>query len=269
MASPTRSRADGFPPLANVAWWQQRSASNLAAFYEHWARALERRRVRWDDALAVDMQCPAPIFNSVALLRPLEPGQADDLSRRLSRFYAEQPGAPWVLWSAWPSSELLTRGFEPLLRLPLMVRLPGAALPAPPPELRIVEVTDAATMADAERVAIEGYPLPELQPARIGAMFDARSLGGPLRMWVGYLAGRAVATASALIDEQVTGIYVVATLPEARGRGYGAAITAHAAAAAPALPTVLEATASGYPIYARLGFTEVTCYDLWVKRRST
>lgn len=144
---------------------------------------------------------------------------------------------------------------------------PGGLLPAPPPRLRIMEATDAATVADGERVAIAGYPLPELQPAQRGALFDARGIGGRLRMWVGYREERAVAVATALLDETVLGIYAVATLPAVRGQGYGTALTTQALAAAPALPAVLEATAAGYALYARLGFMELARYELWTTSR--
>lgn len=267
MASPLRPDGGGAPPLSAVEVWRQRSAANVAAFFEQTARALDRRWAHWDDAWAVDLQCPNPILNGATLLRPPDPARVSDLIGRLSRFYAQQPGAPWVVWSAWSPFGMQSLGFEPLAVLPLMVRLPGTVLPAAPPELRVVEVADAATLADAERVAIDGYPLPELQPVRIGSLLGARGLGGHLRMWVGYLDDRAVATASALADEHINGIYVVATLPDVRGRGYGTALTAHAVASAPALSAVLQATEHGYALYARLGFTDVAPYTLWMKSR--
>lgn len=269
MASPITSGAGGLPLMSDVAAWQERSAANVAAFFEQLVRAMDRRWTHWDDAWVADMQGQSPFFNSATLLRPLDPPAATDLIDRLSHFYAAQPGAPWILWSAWPASasDLRGRGFELLAQLPLMVRPPGGALPAPPPLLRIVEATDAATLADGEQVTIDGYPLPELQPVRTGSLFDARGVGGRLRMWVGYLDERAVATATALIDEAVNGIYTVATLPDVRGRGYGTALTAQALAAAPALPAALEATDAGYSIYARLGFMEVARYELWWKPR--
>jgi GNAT superfamily N-acetyltransferase len=201
------------------------------------------------------------------LLRPLEAAHVDDLVARVRQFYAERPGAPWVLWSAWPSPDLQPWGFQLIGSPALMVRLPGTPLPPTPPELRIVEVTGAATMADFEQVFIEGYPVPELQSLGSGALYDARVVGGDLRLWIGYVGDRPLITAAALHDEYVNGIYMVATLPGVRGRGYGTALTAHAVAFAPALPAVLEATEDGYPIYARLGFSEVARYALWLKPR--
>jgi GNAT superfamily N-acetyltransferase len=225
---------------------------------------------RWmdgDDVWAADPQCPNPIPNGATLFRPLEMQQDDALLMRLGQFYAEQPGAPWVLWSPWPSPDLQPWGFQSLGRVPLMVLLPGSALPTAPADLRFVEVTDAATLADFERAFIDGYPLPELQPARAGVFYDERVLGGALRLWVGYLGNQPVTTSAALADEAVNGIYCVATIPAVRGRGYGTAITAQAVAAYPSLPAVLQSTDLGYPIYERLGFREVARYGLWLKPR--
>lgn len=148
-----------------------------------------------------------------------------------------------------------------------MVRLPGGKSPPAPPELRIVQIDDAATLADAERVVIEGYPAPELQPFRPGAMWDTRILGGPLHIWVGYADGRAVTTGMAYVDERVTGVYVIATLEQARGHGYGAAITARCIAVDPLKPAVLQASDLGQPVYRRLGFVDVAPYTLWVRLR--
>jgi ribosomal protein S18 acetylase RimI-like enzyme len=130
-----------------------------------------------------------------------------------------------------------------------------------------VEVANAATLADFERAAITGYPAPDMLPVQTGALFDARLLGGPLRLWVGYVDDRPVTTAAALVHNAMNGVYLVATVPEARGRGIGTAMTAQAVAAYPSLPAVLVATEMGEPIYRRLGFTEIGRLGGWVKPR--
>jgi hypothetical protein len=130
----------------------------------------------------------------------------------LTGFYGAAAGGPWLLWSAWPTPGLSAWGFQLVGHPPLMVRLPGSAPPPLPPELRIVEVHDAASLADAEQTLIEGYPAPELQPFRPGALWDTRILGGPLHIWVGYAGERPVTTGMAYVDERVTGVYVIATL---------------------------------------------------------
>lgn len=246
--------------------WLRRSAANLAAFWEHGPRAMGQRWARWGDAAAADPQSPHPIPNSATLLRSIDPEEAPELVERLRRFYGERPGAPWALWSAWTMPDLQAWGCELVGQPPLMVRLP-AEIPPAPPELRIVEVADATTLADFEAVFINGYPLPELQPVRVGSLYDTRVLGDRLRLWVGYFGDQAVSVAGAYVGDDLTGVYGVATLPEARGHGYGAAVTARAAAADPSLPAVLQSSDMGYPVYARLGFVHIARCDLWVAPR--
>lgn len=50
-------------------------------------------------------------------------------------------------------------------------------------------------------------------------------LNTPYRSYVAYWDGKPVSTAAVLFGTEVAGIYTIATLPEARGKGFGAAVT--------------------------------------------
>ena len=83
----------------------------------------------------------------------------------------------------------------------------------------------------------------------------------PLRNWVARLDREPVAAAALFVGGGVAGIYNVCTVPEARGRGIGTAVTAVAldAAVADGLDlAVLGASDMGFPVYSRLGFREVS-----------
>lgn len=244
-----------------------RTARNAAGFWEHMARAKGRYWAHWDDIWAADAQSPGPILNTATLLQPLHTARIADLVARVDGFYAQRPGGPWMLWSAWPCPDLRPWGFQLTGILPLLIRLPGGVLSPAPAELRIVEVADAATLADFERAFIAGYPVPDMRQSPAGALLDERILGGPLRLWLGYLDGCPVTTARSHVDEAVNGIFAVSTLPTERGHGYGTAITARAIAASPLLPAVLEASDLGFPVYQRLGFREIGRSTRWVKAR--
>jgi GNAT superfamily N-acetyltransferase len=81
----------------------------------------------------------------------------------------------------------------------------------------------------------------------------------PVHHYIAWEAGRPVACSSLYLGAGVAGIYDVATLPEARGRGIGAAITEQPVLVARAQGydvAILHATPMGDPVYRRLGFRE-------------
>ncbi len=83
----------------------------------------------------------------------------------------------------------------------------------------------------------------------------------PLTNWVARLDGVPVAAAALFVAAGVAGIYNVCTVPEARGRGIGGAVTVAAidVGARLGLPiAVLGASDLGFPVYHRLGFREVS-----------
>jgi GNAT superfamily N-acetyltransferase len=254
------------PAPDNTETWRVLCARNTAAQWEHSVRAMGQRSMRWDEVWAADPGSPSVFPNSATLLRPLAEASAAALVARLDAWYAVSPGGPWMLWSAWPTPDLGAHGMRLMGHPSLMVRLPGA-LPAAPPELRIIEATDARALRDFNTVMIDGYPIHELQTPG-GRLVDERALGGPMRFFAGYLGDEPVTCAASYIGEREVGIYMVATLAHARGKGYGGAVTAAAVATAPDLPVTLQASDAGQPVYRRLGFQTVTDFTLWFKPRA-
>ena len=243
--------------------WQTAAAKNLAEAWLTPAEAQGQRTQREATVWLADSDLPHPFMHSATLLAPLGEGDALEFVARLRRFYAAGTGDSWALWSAWPTPDLRPFGGIFVGQPPLMVR-PAGPIPPAPPELAIREVTDAAALVDFERTFIEGYPIPELQPFQAGRLFTPPVLGGDYRLWLGYAGGRPVTCAIAQVSAGVVGVHLVATLPEARGRGYGAAITARAASTAPDLPAVLQASDLGRPVYERIGFRVHSRFDLWI-----
>lgn len=75
--------------------------------------------------------------------------------------------------------------------------------------------------------------------------------------FIAYEGDEPVSTATAIINEGCV-FFLVATMPEARRKGYGEAVVRHALQTAYAATgirrTVLHATEAGYPLYLRLGY---------------
>ncbi|MFN8468676.1 MAG: GNAT family N-acetyltransferase, partial [Caldilineaceae bacterium] len=91
-----------------------------------------------------------------------------------------------------------------------------------------------------------------------------------LRRYVGYLNGVPVAASGLVLQAGVAGIFAVATLPHARGKGIGGAMTRvpllDARAEGYAVGT-LQASEMGYPVYKRLGFETVCGIELYLLPR--
>jgi GNAT superfamily N-acetyltransferase len=203
------------------------------------------------DARSADLGSPFRFDNAVVLLRPLS--DLDSVVARARSFFT----TPWVLLSAWPTPDLSGLGLRLVGHPPLMFR-PPAPWPSSPPELRVVEVDGAKALGDFERTLVTGYPLPEAS-----AVFDPGLVGEVLRLFVGYVAGEPVSVAGAAVNHGIVEVDWVATLPHARGRGYGAALTMAAAGIAPGLPALLLASDAGRPVYQHLGFIDLLRTTMW------
>lgn len=241
------------------------SAINMAGYWEHAPLMMDGRYARWADVRAADFCSAFPLLNSATLLAPLTPDAAPDLVTRLSTFYGEATGAPWVLWSPWPTPDLMAHGCTPIGEPPLMLRREHPVRDAPL-ELRVDEALDARALRDWEDVLKDGYPVPESREHG-EVWYDERILGGPNRLWVGYVDDVPVAASAAYTGAGITGVYSIATMEAARGRGYGAAVSDVAAACVPGQPAVLQSSDLGYHVYERIGFRTISRYSLWLGQR--
>ena len=235
-------------------------ADRLAAM----ADGVGGRLRRTPEAAYADPHSAFVFDNGVVLLQP--PGVADihRVVREALAFYP--PERTWILFSAWPLPDLVRSGLELVGHPPFLLRSPAPFLRPDPPGSRIVEVRTHQELADFERVLVEGYPMPEG-----GAIIDHRLLGGAIRLWVGYDGangeggGRAVAVSGAHVAHGLVEVDWVATLPEMRGRGYGAALTGRALSCRPDLPAVLVASDDGRRLYERLGFLAIHRCTVWLR----
>ena len=232
---------------------------NSADRNKHHAEALDGVYREWDDVVTADLGAPTAFGNQAILLQPLTEANTEDVIARVRSGFS----GGHVIFSAWPTPDLGSYGYGLIGHPPFMVRPTGGSAPMRPAELVVDEVTNAASMEAYERVFIEGYPVPELDAHEPGHLLGARFLGGVARLWVASVDGRAVAGSMAINSRGLVAVEMVATLPDARGKGYGAAVTATAALSEPNLPSALIASDDGRGVYERLGFLPISRFTLW------
>ncbi len=165
---------------------------------------------------------------------------------------------------------LLAHGFtygspEPGMAADLLALPEDRPVPA---GLTIERVRDERDLALWTRTLATGFGEGEREAAWVGEMYRRIGLDdrAPWRHYLGRLGGEPVATASLFLGAGVAGIYFVFTVPQARRRGIGAAITLAALREARALGYrigVLGSSAMGYGVYQRLGFREYCAFGIY------
>lgn len=220
------------------------------------------------------VSCGAPMArHNTAHLRPPLVATAAAIERA-EQFFA-QPRLPYsVEFRDRPGPEQTEA--ESLLRSAGFVRteapVPGMALapirfaPPPPDPLRIERVETDAQREAFVRTAAVGFGF----EAAAGALIFTRGfLDRPeVQAFIGSVGDEVVATSMLFQSGAVAGIYWVATLPDWRARGFGAAITwasVDAGARAGCRVASLQASTMGRPVYARMGFAHALDYVRYMK----
>jgi GNAT superfamily N-acetyltransferase len=212
-----------------------------------------------------------PWFNGVLCSRPPAAGDTAFVENNLTFFQSHS--TPAITW--WLSPDQRPTEWAPYLQahgFHFDDSTPGMALvldvlPAEltlPPGLEIVHVKDAATLKTWVDVFAEGYPIPiEVKDPLLTLLINL-GLDLPVRNYLGYLDGVPVVTSNMYLGAGVAGVMFVATLPPARGKGLGAAMTLaplYEARQLGFLAGILQSSQMGYPVYQRLGFQHLCAME--------
>jgi GNAT superfamily N-acetyltransferase len=140
-----------------------------------------------------------------------------------------------------------------------MTGMAGDILPMEAPghrALRFEPILDDATIEDFAQINCISYDVPvetSVSLVKEHTLWHEHAYG-----FVAYRGDKPVSTATAIINEGCLFLFLVATMPEARCKGYGEAVVRHALQTAHKATgisrTVLHATEAGYPLYLRLGY---------------
>ncbi len=192
-------------------------------------------------------------------------GARDELS-------AVYDGAGVQAWTVWvrPGDEAVAAGLRAAGHVhdgrPLLMGAVLGAMDLDPRgdvDLDVDPAPSFTVLADLNDAAY-GVPGGTFAPA-VAGLGDA----GP-RAWVARAGGRPVATLSLALHAGDAYVWLVATAPEARGRGLASELLRSALRAARdeagAATTTLEATAMGEGVYRRLGYRELGRLGMWERR---
>ena len=236
---------------------------NFIATFRAFSRWIDGAVVRTiGEVEVVASLLPVTFFNAVFVTRPMSAG-APDVAAAVALM--RDLGVPFVV-NIRTDLDARTRADVAGLGLALGGTMPGMVMsPRPTPDgparLAIHRATGEARLADHRAVAAAGFGLPLDAVERL---MPAALLGDPaVRVYVGIEDGLPVASSMTVQTDEILGIYNVATVASARGRGYGTAMTwAAIANADPGVDLViLQASAMGRPIYERMGFRTVVEYE--------
>lgn len=250
--------------------------ANLRESFRILAKGRDRADIAELDGVSIaSLGALFQMFNAAFLSRRV--AGREDFHRRL--FLARElfafrrlPWAFWICeeWLPWSVRRALLEtcedaGMRAVSEMPCMfadaLRESGrfALRGRETPVLDIRRAADAPTMRDFRHIGSLCFHVP---PAWFEEVFDDTMPSREFHGWVGYRNGFPVATAATVISHEVIGLYNVATIPEAQGKGYGETITRHAITAAAQQSglrrIILQSTAQGERLYKKLGFREIS-----------
>ncbi len=218
-------------------------------------------------SIAVDTGRPASMLNFGVLRQPLTTANLDRTMTELEDLFG-QPGATGfvAVYSPLPTPDLTAWGWTLAGHPPLQLRSPFSSLV--PTDIRVEPVQSSDELATLEKIMIEGFDFQEMRGAMSGALFHPGMLQDDrFAAWLGYLDNEPVAAAGSLVEAGIVDVVMVATIPRARRKGVGLAVTQAAARPELGLPAVLFSSDEGRPVYERLGFVPILRGSFWYRDR--
>ena len=199
---------------------------------------------------------PSLFFNGAARTRDISVAEvAARFSEPFSWWTGPQSSPPGVD-SVLEASGLASGGRD----------MPGMAMPltqiderrAHPPGVEVVRVHDETGIGLWARLFSEAHGVPpSAGQAWLEAAQRLRFRDVPWTHWVGYVDDAPAGVGLSYLGAGVVGLYGIGTLPRARRRGVGSALTVApmlAARDAGYVAAILQSTAEGEALYPRLGF---------------
>jgi hypothetical protein len=198
-------------------------------------------------------------YNSMAVLT--SPLTTESLEA-VEKLYAGRVG---TMLSAWPTEDLTDRGWVLMGHPMFVVKAPGHLAVDTPPSVSIDVACTAEDLALGERLAVEGYPLPEAADAPANSVYPAATLESPLLVRIGRVDGEPVSVAASYLAHDVVNLCLAATLPAGRRKGVWASLVAARVNDEEHLPAVAITSDDSRPGFTKLGFLPVQRMTMWLR----
>lgn len=237
------------------------SAANVAAWHESSVRALHAPSHRSDRWWSYATATPNIYFTAISLAPPRDDGRE---ALTFAQSHLDDPAGGHVcVCDSWDDLPLDALGLERKTRGRWCVRLAAPLPQAPAPDgLEIERVHDARALAEFEHTMVAGFgarfPLAPFDIHAPGILDDTA-----MHVFLGRYDGRAVSVSMAYETRDVLGVYGVATIVDARGQGFGTAMTRAALAVDPGRTAMLQPSVEAWPIYEALGFVDIGSFSHW------
>jgi len=253
---------------------------NLFEYYKlfrHWTGAEVHDE---QDLLWVISDFPSPFFN-IILNAQITQDQVDITVEAIVKSYKAKNA--FALWRTGPLTKpsnlgtyLEKQGFVHTGDSPGMAVDLSALNEELPllPGLVIQQVSDVETLYQWSHIFSMGFGRRGNIEDPLTDLFASIGLGddSPIQNFIGWLDGKPVASSQVFLGAGVAGIYDVATLPEARRQGCGAALSLAALLWARSLGYrvgTLQSSQMGFGIYSRIGFREHFKFSNYMLRNRT
>lgn len=253
------------PPTDTILRQFLRSQS---AFQQLAGEGLGATIVSNDRFIAVDTGRPATFVNLALFRKPLAGSELEQTMIELEAIYGK-PGVTGyaVIYSPLPTPDLSRWGWELSGHPPLQLRSPYTP-PIDTSAFRIEPVTSEEALRAFEQIMIEGFAMEDMRNEPPHSLFTPSMLADErFGAWLAYLDGEPVAGAASMIEDSLVDVVVVATLPHARRKGLGLAVTQAATRPELKLPAVLFSSDEGRPLYERLGYVPILRGSFWHRER--
>ena len=225
-----------------------------------------------NDSLSLHHSFPANPFFKGVWRTHLSPGETETKIDEVVNWF-NQHGAPYFFW--WTdlqtqpvdmAEHLIKRGFDgnlegnPGMAANLLELRENFQIPS---SIKIIQAIEQELLEDWRDAFAEAFEIPVSDgQAWVDATLSMGKENVPWKLYVGYLEHKPVSTSILFYGAGVAGLYAIGTIPRARNKGIGTAITLK-----PLLDArnqgyhfaVLFSSRMGYAVYKRLGFREVAC----------